>query len=95
MCFLSLVLLEVKAQVDAMWEQMNKGVSNKVISSFTSKPKSTSKSNPKKRSSVILCCCYCLAIVVLTVISLTLIFFNSIILNVELDVLFGVGTKGN
>ncbi|CAK8563842.1 unnamed protein product [Lathyrus sativus] len=43
---------EVKAQVDAMWEQMNKGVSNKVISSFTrSTPKSTSKSNPKKRSS--------------------------------------------
>ncbi|XP_004508106.1 uncharacterized protein [Cicer arietinum] len=42
---------EVKAQVDAMWEQMNKGVSNKVISSFTSKPKSTAKSTPKKKTS--------------------------------------------
>ncbi|XP_024638698.1 craniofacial development protein 1 isoform X2 [Medicago truncatula] len=37
----------VKAEVDAIWEQMNKGVSNKVISSFKSKPKSTAK----KRSS--------------------------------------------
>lgn len=42
---------EVKAQVDAIWEQMNKGVSNKVISSFKSKPKSTAKTTTKKRSS--------------------------------------------
>ncbi|XP_045813367.1 craniofacial development protein 1 isoform X2 [Trifolium pratense] len=42
---------EVKAQVDAMWEQMNKGVSSKVINGFKSKPKSPAKSTPKKRSS--------------------------------------------
>ncbi|GAU16703.1 hypothetical protein TSUD_199450, partial [Trifolium subterraneum] len=41
---------EVKAQVDAMWEQMNKGVSSKVINSFKSKSKSPAKSTPKKRS---------------------------------------------
>jgi len=52
------VLLEVKAQVDAIWEQMNKGVSNKVISSFKSKPKSTAKTTTKKRSSVIHCPCF-------------------------------------
>jgi hypothetical protein len=33
--------------------------------------------------------------VFLTIISLSLISFNSITLNVELDVLFGVGTEGN
>ncbi|XP_039683634.1 uncharacterized protein [Medicago truncatula] len=37
---------EVKAQVDAIWEQMNKGVSNNVINSFKSKPiESRSKSS--------------------------------------------------
>jgi predicted aspartyl protease len=41
---------EVKAQVDAIWEQMNKGVSNNVISSFKSKPNSTAKTTTKKRS---------------------------------------------
>lgn len=52
-----LVLLEIKAQVDAMWEQMNKGVSNKTLNKFTSKPNSTSKKTAKKSSSVSPCCC--------------------------------------
>ncbi|KAG4929444.1 hypothetical protein AAZX31_17G036800 [Glycine max] len=42
---------EIKAQVDAMWEQMNKGVSNKTLNKFTSKPNSTSKKTAKKSSS--------------------------------------------
>jgi hypothetical protein len=68
---LLIFLLEVKAQADAMWEQMNKGVSSKVINGFKSKSKSPAKSTPKKRSSVILCrCfvfCFCIAIVFLTI----------------------------
>ncbi|KAK7264759.1 hypothetical protein RJT34_32369 [Clitoria ternatea] len=42
---------EIKAQVDAMWEQMNKGVSNKILNRFTSKPNSTAKRTAKKTSS--------------------------------------------
>ncbi|CAL0330229.1 unnamed protein product [Lupinus luteus] len=42
---------EVKAQVDAMWEQMNKGVSNKTLRNFTSTPSSTAKKTTKKTSS--------------------------------------------
>jgi hypothetical protein len=76
---LLIFLLEVKAQADAMWEQMNKGVSSKVINGFKSKSKSPAKSTPKKRSSVILCLCFCIAIVFLTIISLSLISFNSIL----------------
>jgi len=43
---------EVKAQVDAIWEQMNKGVSNNVISSFKSKPKFTAKTTTKRSSNL-------------------------------------------
>ncbi|KAI4344736.1 hypothetical protein L6164_011927 [Bauhinia variegata] len=42
---------EIKAQADAMWEQMNKGVSNKTLRSFTSKPNSTPKKATKKKTS--------------------------------------------
>ncbi|OIV95284.1 hypothetical protein TanjilG_07440 [Lupinus angustifolius] len=42
---------EVKAQVDAMWEQMNKGVSNKTLRNFTSTPSSIAKKTTKKTSS--------------------------------------------
>ncbi|QCD80112.1 SWR1-complex protein 5/Craniofacial development protein [Vigna unguiculata] len=42
---------EIKAQVDAMWEQMNKGVSNKVLTRFTSRPNSAPKKTAKKTSS--------------------------------------------
>ncbi|KAL2338910.1 hypothetical protein Fmac_013356 [Flemingia macrophylla] len=42
---------ETKAQVDAMWEQMNKGVSNKILNRFTSKPNSAPKKTAKKSSS--------------------------------------------
>lgn len=42
---------EIKAQVDAMWEQMNKGVSNKVLNRFTSRPNSAPKKTAKKTSS--------------------------------------------
>ncbi|KAK7291733.1 hypothetical protein RIF29_07110 [Crotalaria pallida] len=42
---------EVKAQVDAMWEQMNKGVSNKILRNFTSKSSSMAKKTTKKTSS--------------------------------------------
>lgn len=42
---------EIKAQVDAMWEQMNKGVSNKILNRFTSKPISAPKKAAKKSSS--------------------------------------------
>lgn len=89
-------LLEIKAQVDAMWEQMNKGVSNKILSSFTSKPKSPPKKTTKKTSSVRPCCCFLsVAVALFTIISLSLISFNLIILKTELDVFFGVGAKGN
>lgn len=49
---LLLVLVEVKAQVDAMWEQMNKGVSSKTLNSFTNKSTSSAKKTVKKASSV-------------------------------------------
>ncbi|KAL5163337.1 Craniofacial development protein 1 [Glycine soja] len=42
---------EIKSQVDAMWEQMNKGVSNKTLNRFTSKPNSAPKKTAKKTSS--------------------------------------------
>ncbi|KAK7363432.1 hypothetical protein VNO77_05575 [Canavalia gladiata] len=42
---------EIKAQVDAMWEQMNKGVSNKTLNRFTSKSNSAAKKTAKKTSS--------------------------------------------
>ncbi|TKY54287.1 Craniofacial development protein 1 [Spatholobus suberectus] len=42
---------EIKAQVDVMWEQMNKGVSNKILNRFTSKPNSAPKKTAKKSSS--------------------------------------------
>ncbi|KAI4335036.1 hypothetical protein L6164_013722 [Bauhinia variegata] len=42
---------KIKAQVDAMWEKMNKGVSNKTLTSFTSKPNSTTKKATHKTSS--------------------------------------------
>ncbi|RDY09329.1 Craniofacial development protein 1, partial [Mucuna pruriens] len=42
---------EIKAQVDAMWEQMNKGVSKKILNRFTSKPNSPPKKTAKKSSS--------------------------------------------
>lgn len=53
-----LVLPEIKAQVDAMWEQMNKGVSNKILRNFTSKPNFTAKKTAKKASSVRPFCCF-------------------------------------
>ncbi|KAK7269952.1 hypothetical protein RIF29_22774 [Crotalaria pallida] len=43
---------EVKAQVDAMWEQMNKGVSNKIFRNFTSKSSSMATKTTKKTSSI-------------------------------------------
>ncbi|KAK7388044.1 hypothetical protein VNO78_22846 [Psophocarpus tetragonolobus] len=42
---------EIKAQVDAMWEQMNKGVSNKILNRFTSKPNSAPKKAAKMKPS--------------------------------------------
>ncbi|KAF7836897.1 craniofacial development protein 1 isoform X1 [Senna tora] len=45
------VSLEIKAQVDAMWEQMNKGVSSKILRSLASKHNSTAKKSAKKASS--------------------------------------------
>ncbi|KAE9601526.1 hypothetical protein Lal_00040664 [Lupinus albus] len=42
---------EVKTQVDAMWEQMNKGVSSKTLRNFTCTPSSTAKKTTKKTSS--------------------------------------------
>jgi len=50
-------VVEIKAQVDAMWEQMNKGVSNKVLTRFTSRPNSAPKKTAKKTSSVRHCRC--------------------------------------
>ncbi|XP_020969951.1 craniofacial development protein 1 isoform X3 [Arachis ipaensis] len=43
-----LVLIEIKAQVDAMWGQMKKGVSNDILRSFASKSNSTPKRTAKK-----------------------------------------------
>ena len=51
-------LLEIKAQVDAMWERMDKGVSNKILRRFTSSPNSTGKKSTKKTSSVRLSSCH-------------------------------------
>ncbi|KAG5038796.1 hypothetical protein JHK82_019619 [Glycine max] len=51
-CMLKLLfVVEIKSQVDAMWEQMNKGVSNKTLNRFTSKPNSAPKKTAKKTSS--------------------------------------------
>ncbi|KAJ7980440.1 Craniofacial development protein 1 [Quillaja saponaria] len=41
---------EIKAQVEAMWEQMNKGVSNKTLKYLTSKPNSAVRKPTKKAS---------------------------------------------
>ncbi|KAI9125098.1 hypothetical protein K1719_003714 [Acacia pycnantha] len=41
---------EIKAQVDAMWHNMNKGVSSKTLRSIVSKHNSTAKKNAKKKS---------------------------------------------
>lgn len=46
------VLPEIKAQVDAMWEQMNKGVSSKILRSMANKHNSPPKKTEKKTSSV-------------------------------------------
>ncbi|XP_028801829.1 craniofacial development protein 1-like [Neltuma alba] len=41
---------EIKAQVDAMWQNMNKGVSSKILRSIVSKHNSTAKKTAKKTS---------------------------------------------
>lgn len=48
----SFMLLEIKARVDAMWEQMNKGVPNKTRSNFLHKPGSTVNKKSKNSSTV-------------------------------------------
>ena len=45
-------LPEIKAQVDAMWHNMNKGVSSKTLRSIVSKHNSTAKKTAKNKSTV-------------------------------------------
>lgn len=45
------VLIDVKARVDAMWEQMNKGISSKNFKELLKKSHSPVNKTPKKASS--------------------------------------------
>lgn len=45
------ILIDVKSRVDAMWEQMNKGVSNKKFKDLLKKSSTVTKT-PKKASDV-------------------------------------------
>lgn len=47
-----ILLIDVKARVDAVWEQMNKGASNSVLQSLCRKRASNPKENKQKSSSV-------------------------------------------
>lgn len=46
-----LVLIDVKARVDAVWEQMDKGISNKNFKDLLKKSHSPANKTPKKASS--------------------------------------------
>lgn len=46
------VLPEIKTQVDAMWHNMNKGVSSNTLRSIVSKHNSATKKTVKKKSPV-------------------------------------------
>lgn len=46
------VLVEIKARVDAVWEQMNKGMSSKTLNDLLKKPSSTVNKTSKKSSAV-------------------------------------------
>lgn len=47
-CFIFVIMIEAKARVDAMWEQMNKGVPKNALRQISSnKNSATSKSSPK------------------------------------------------
>lgn len=46
------IVLEIKARVDAMWEQMNKGVSNKTLKGLSTKRCPAVNKNSKKPSNV-------------------------------------------
>lgn len=46
------ILIEIKARVDAMWEQMDKGMSSKTLNSLLKKPSSTVNKTSKKSSAV-------------------------------------------
>lgn len=46
------ILTEIKARVDAVWEQMNKGMSSKTLNDLLKKPSSTVNKTSKKSSAV-------------------------------------------
>lgn len=46
------MLLEIKQRVDAMWEQMNKGVSSKTLKALSTKPSPPVNKNSNKPSNV-------------------------------------------
>ena len=46
------IMLEIKARVDAMWEQMNKGVSSKTLKGLSTKRSPVVNKNSKKPSNV-------------------------------------------
>lgn len=48
----SFILLEIKARVDAMWEQMNKGIPNKTPNFILNKPRPTVNKKSKNSSMV-------------------------------------------
>lgn len=50
--YLTFIVLVVRTQVDAMWEQMNKGVSSKTLMPFLNKPSPNVNKISSKMSNV-------------------------------------------
>lgn len=46
------IIVEIKARVDSMWEQMNKGVSSKTLKGLSAKRSPAGNKNSKKPSNV-------------------------------------------
>lgn len=47
------VILAKKARVDAMWEQMNKGLSNKALNDLLKRPNTTTVKRTSQKSSTV------------------------------------------
>lgn len=56
--YLTFIVLVVRTQVDAMWEQMNKGVSSKTLMSFLNKPSPNVNKISSKMSNVRVLCLF-------------------------------------